>query len=74
MTSYSVAIRKGGDPTSATPVATKNLGKPTPVNGDITVDISDIVNPLGAGTYYAIVTATGSGGTASSTASSTFTK
>ena len=61
-----------GDPKGG---ASMNLGKPTPnSSGDISVDISSIVNPLGAGTYYAIVTATGSGGSTSSTASSTFTK
>jgi hypothetical protein len=74
VTSYAVAIRRSTDSTSATPVATKNLGKPTPVNNTISVDISDIVNPLAAGSYYAVVTATGSGGSAASAPSATFTK
>jgi hypothetical protein len=74
VTSYSVALRRAGDATTATPVATKNLGKPSPVNNDITVDISDIVNPLPAGSYYAIVTAIGPNGSGASTPSANFTK
>ncbi|MGB2717932.1 MAG: Ig-like domain-containing protein [Vicinamibacterales bacterium] len=74
VTSYSVALRRSTDSVSATPVATKNLGKPSPVNNEISVDISDIVNPLAAGSYYAVVTATGSGGSAASAPSATFTK
>ena len=74
VTSYSVALRRATDPIGATPVATKSLGKPAPVNNEITVDISDIVNPLAAGSYYAVVTAIGAGGSAASTPSATFTR
>ncbi|MGB2713484.1 MAG: Ig-like domain-containing protein [Vicinamibacterales bacterium] len=74
VTSYSVAIRRATDPVTATPVATKNLGKPAPVNNEITVDISDIVNPLSAGSYYAVVTAIGAGGASESTPSGSFTR
>ena len=74
VTSYSVALRRATDPIGATPVATKSLGKPAPVNNEITVDISDIVNPLAAGSYYAVVTAIGEGGSAASTPSATFTR
>ena len=74
VTSYSVAIYRASDPTTATPAATKNLGKPAPVNNDISADISDIVSPLAAGSYYAVVTASGSGGSAASTPSAAFTK
>jgi regulation of enolase protein 1 (concanavalin A-like superfamily) len=74
VTSYSVALRRAGDSTSATPVASKNLGKPTPVNNEIQVDISDIVNPLASGSYYAVVTAVGPGGSSASTPSAAFTK
>jgi chitinase len=74
VTSYSVAIYRSGDPVSATPAATKNLGKPAPSNGDISADISDIVTPLAAGSYYAVVTATGAGGSAASEPSAAFTK
>jgi hypothetical protein len=74
VTSYSVAIRRATDSVTATPVATKNLGKPTPVNNQISVDISDIVTPLASGSYYAVVTAIGSGGSAASAPSPSFTK
>ena len=74
VTSYSVAIYRGTDPTTATPAATKNLGKPSPVNNEISLDISDIVNPLAAGSYYAVVTAIASTGSAPSAPSAAFTK
>ena len=44
------------------PVATRDLGKPTPVSGEISVDISTLVNPLPAGSYKAVVRASGPGG------------
>ena len=71
---YIVTIYRGPDPVTASPVATRDLGKPAPVAGDITVDISTLVNPLPAGTYKAVVRASGPGGTAASTPSGTFTK
>jgi regulation of enolase protein 1 (concanavalin A-like superfamily) len=74
VSSYTVAIYRGADPVTASPVATRDLGKPTPVAGDITVDISTLVNPLPAGTYKAVVRASGPGGTTASAPSSTFTK
>jgi hypothetical protein len=72
VTSYSVALRRATDAVTATPVATKSLGKPAPVNNEITVGISDIVDPLPAGSYYAVVTAVGSAGSAASAPSPTF--
>jgi regulation of enolase protein 1 (concanavalin A-like superfamily) len=74
VTSYTVAIYRGADPVTASPVATRDLGKPAPVGGDITVDISTLVNPLPAGTYKAVVRASGSGGTTASAPSPTFSK
>lgn len=74
VTSYTVAIYRADDPVSGTPVAAKDLGRPTPANGDITVDISDIVNPLASGSYYAVVSAVGSAGTSTSAPSTNFTK
>jgi regulation of enolase protein 1 (concanavalin A-like superfamily) len=74
VTSYSVALYRSGTSVTSTPVASKNLGKPSLVNNEISVSISDIVNPLPSGTYYAVVTAVGSGGSASSSPSASFTK
>ncbi len=59
VTSYTVALYRSADAVTASPVATRDLGKPTPVGGDITVDISTLVNPLPAGSYKAVVRATG---------------
>jgi hypothetical protein len=59
---------------SATPAATGNLGKPTVVGGEISVDISSLVDPLASGSYYAVVTAVGPGGSSSSSPSATFSK
>ncbi len=74
VTSYTVAMYRATDPVTASPVATRNLGKPAVVNGEISVDISTLVNSLPAGSYYAVVRATGPGGTTPSTKSPTFTK
>ncbi len=74
VSSYYVAIYRSSDPATATPAATKDLGKPTPANNDITSDISDIVNPLSSGSYCAVVTAIGPGGSSSGSLSATFEK
>jgi chitinase len=72
--SYVVAIYRSTDPLTASPVATRDIGKPTPSGGDITVDISTLVNPLASGSYRVVVRAIGPGGTTASTPSATFTK
>jgi regulation of enolase protein 1 (concanavalin A-like superfamily) len=74
VTSYSVEIRQAGTPISAPPVAARDLGRPPVVNGEISVDISTLVDPLPAGTYYAVASATGPGGTSQSNPSGTFSK
>ena len=74
VTSSTVELRRSVDGVTVSPVATKALGKPAVVNGDITVDISSIVDPLPAGSYYAIVVTTGSGGSTPSSPSPAFTK
>ena len=74
VTSYTVALYREGDPVTSTPAASKSLGKPAPLNDEISSSISDIVNPLPSGSYYAVVTAIGAGGSASSSPSDAFTK
>ena len=74
VTSYTVAIYRSADPVTGSPVATRDLGKPTPVSGDISVNISTLVDPLPAGTYKSVVRAVGPGGTTASAPSSNFTK
>ena len=72
---YIVAIYRGADnPATASPVTTRDLDKPTPAAGEITVDISTLVNPLPAGSYKAVVRALGPGGTTASEPSLPFDK
>ncbi len=70
VTSYQLDIfANGANPSTATPVATSNLGKPAvDANGDITVDQATLFSGLAAGTYQATVSAIGSGGSSRSTA------
>jgi hypothetical protein len=72
VTSYTLNLFAAGTSTPA--VATQNLGKPTVVNGQITVDISQVVVGLPPGTYDGTVTATGAGGSSTSAPSNTFTR
>jgi hypothetical protein len=74
VTSYQLAIYRASDPVTATPVATRDLGKPPVAGGEISMNISSTVDPLPAGSYYAVVRAIGAGGTAASAPSATFTK
>ena len=74
VTSYTVAIYRASDPVTASAVATRNVGKPAVVSGEIAVDVSTLVTSLAAGSYYAVVRATGPGGTTPSAKSANFTK
>ena len=59
----------GADPDTASPVASSDLGKPTPdANREISVDRSAFFTALAPGNYIATVKAIGPGGTARSTA------
>jgi regulation of enolase protein 1 (concanavalin A-like superfamily) len=70
VTSYRLDIfANGANPGSATPLASSNLGKPTPAsNGEITVDRTSFFTALAPGTYVATVSAIGSGGESRSAA------
>jgi regulation of enolase protein 1 (concanavalin A-like superfamily) len=72
--SYSVKILRASDPPTGTPVATTGLGKPVVVNNEISVNISSTIDPLAAGSYYAVVTAINTGGSTAGTQSANFTK
>lgn len=56
----------GANPDTATPVATRDMGKPAVVGGECDVDISQTVQSLASGSYIATVTAVGPGGSARS--------
>jgi regulation of enolase protein 1 (concanavalin A-like superfamily) len=69
VTSYRLEIfSAGANPATATPVATKDLGKPAPVNGSITADFTAALQPLALGSYIVTVSAVGTGGEARSAA------
>jgi hypothetical protein len=75
VTSYRLDIfLAGADPATATPRATQNIGKPAVVNNTMTVDITSVLQPLAAGTYFATVTAISSGGSSRSAPSANFTR
>ena len=64
VTSYRLSVfAANANPTTATPIATSDLGKPTPAaNNDITVDRASFFAALPVGNYLATVTAIGPGG------------
>jgi len=72
--SVTVQLHRGADAITAAPVASRNLGKPAVAGGEVSVDISPLVDPLAAGTYYAVVVTTGPGGSTPSSPSPVFSK
>ena len=63
VTSYRFDVFTSTNPLLATPVATADLGKPSPdANNEITSDQSILFNNLALGSYVATVTAIGPGG------------
>lgn len=54
------------NPSTATPIAGRDLGKPSIVNGQCSVDVSSTINALAPGTYQATVSAIGPGGSSRS--------
>jgi regulation of enolase protein 1 (concanavalin A-like superfamily) len=69
VTSYRLEIfANGANPNTATPIATSDLGKPTPnASGDISVNRAAFLSALAPGTYVATVSAIGSAGSSRST-------
>jgi hypothetical protein len=61
------------DPSVATPIASRDLGKPGPVNNEIRADITATFWALAPGSYKATVSAAGNGGSSRS-APFTFTR
>ena len=57
--SYTIEFfAEGANPATAKPVRARNIGKPTPVNGDITTDVAADVAALATGRYFISVSAT----------------
>ena len=74
VTSLNLELRRSTDALTAAPIASKNLGKPTAAGGTVSMDISTLVDPLPAGSYYGIVISIGPYGSTKSASSGTFTK
>ncbi len=74
VTSGIVQLRRSVDAPTATPVAARDIGKPPVVSGEVTVDISTLVDPLPSGSYYGVVVVTGPGGSTPSSPSAAFSK
>jgi regulation of enolase protein 1 (concanavalin A-like superfamily) len=74
VTSLNLELRRSTDAITATPVASKNLGKPAASNGQISQDISTVVDPLPPGSYYAVVVSVGPYGSTKSAPSGAFSK
>lgn len=73
VTKYTVEFfAAGANPATATPVSILNIGKPTPVNGEITVDVAATVASLPTGSYFITVSAHSSDATSRSEPSETF--
>lgn len=64
----------GADLSIAYPLITRDLGKPSIQNGEISVDVTSTILALGPGTYVATVTAMGPGGSARSAPSAQFSR
>ena len=64
----------GASPSTAKPVGTLNLGKPSVVGGVITANIGATVQALPSGSYMATVSAIGSAGSSRSAPSNTFSR
>jgi regulation of enolase protein 1 (concanavalin A-like superfamily) len=74
VTSYLLEIfAAGANPATATPIASRNLGKPPVVNGECTVDVTATIDALAPGNYQGTLSAVGNGGS-SRGAPATFTR
>ena len=64
VTNYLIEIfTAAADPATATPVASSDMGKPTPAaNGDITVNLAGFFSALAPGSYQLTISAIGPGG------------
>jgi len=75
VTSYRLDVfTAGANPATATPRATRNLGKPAVVSGECNVDIASTILGLPGGSYFATLVAIGPGGTSARTVSGNFTR
>jgi regulation of enolase protein 1 (concanavalin A-like superfamily) len=74
VSSLTIELRRATESTAAAPSAILPIGAPATVNGEITVDITDLIIPLPLGSYYAVVVARGPAGAAASNPSPSFSR
>jgi regulation of enolase protein 1 (concanavalin A-like superfamily) len=74
VSSLTIELRRATESTAAAPSAILPIGAPATVNGEITVDITDLIIPLPLGSYYAVVVARGPAGSAASSPSPSFSR
>lgn len=73
VTGYTVEFfPAGADPSTSSPIVAFDIGKPVPVDGEIAVDVTSLVQNLPAGSYFSAVTAHGAGGSSRSEPSEVF--
>jgi len=64
----------GANPSTATPVRTQDLGKPSVSNNQISVNVGTTIQALSSGSYFSTVKAVGSAGWTRSAPSNTFSR
>jgi hypothetical protein len=64
----------GVNPSTTAPVTSQNVGKPSVVNGQISVNVGSLIQSLASGSYFATVSAIGSAGSTRSAPSNTFSR
>jgi chitinase len=75
VTKYVFEVFKAGwNPSTSTPVKTQDLGKPSVVNGLISVNVETTIQALSSGSYFATVRAVNAAGWTRSAPSNTFTR
>ena len=67
-------VHRDGDPITAVPVISVNLGKPPAVNGVIQMNIDSTMDRVAGGTYYYVVRALAPGGASPDAVSPLFSK
>ena len=74
VTSYQFYVfESGANPSTATPLASQDVGKPAVVSGEVTAEVTSTITALQPGTYQAAIAAVGAGGITQS-APATFTR
>ena len=71
---YVVELHRAADSQTDVPVGVLYIGKPTPLNNTIQVDISAITDPLPSASYYMVITAVSPSGPSHGARSAVFSR